>query len=68
MKDLGVPGYDHGGGTVGFIGAPDIPAGAFLYKGPCPPSGSHDYQWTVEILDSGGRIVGRGQATQAFPP
>ncbi|MEQ8655388.1 MAG: YbhB/YbcL family Raf kinase inhibitor-like protein [Kiloniellales bacterium] len=68
MKDLDVPTYNHGGGTVGFSGSPDIPAGAFAYKGPCPPSGSHRYQWTVQALDAGGEIIGEGYATQAFPP
>ena len=68
MTDLDVPSYNHGGGTVAFNGD-QIPAGAFTYKGPCPPSGSHDYQWKVEALNAAGdTILGRGEATRPFPP
>ena len=68
MTDLDVPNYNHGGGTVAYNGQ-QVPAGAFSYKGPCPPSGSHDYRWRVEALNAAGdTILGRGEATKAFPP
>ncbi len=67
MTDLDVPSYEHGGGTVGFSGHPEIPAGAFRYKGTCPPSGSHRYRWTVQALDASGQVVGEGSATRDFP-
>lgn len=68
MKDQDVPNYNHGGGVVTYSGSPDIPAGAFSYKGPCPPSGSHTYLWTVQALNAGGEIIGEGYASKAFPP
>jgi hypothetical protein len=69
MVDKNVPTYEHGGGSVDFTGSGSIPAGAFTYVGPCPPSGSHDYEWTVNAYDSAGAtIIGVGQATAAFPP
>ncbi len=69
MKDLDVPTYNHGGGSVDWSGQDGVPQGAFNYKGPCPPSGAHDYEWTVEAIDaSGGTVIGRGKAVRAFPP
>lgn len=69
MVDLDVPTYNHGGGTVEYSGGNGIPAGAFSYKGPCPPSGSHDYRFTVTALNADGSLIlGKGQETQAFPP
>ncbi|MEQ8601891.1 MAG: YbhB/YbcL family Raf kinase inhibitor-like protein [Marivibrio sp.] len=69
MTDLDVPSYNHGGGSVAYTGGGEIPAGAFSYKGPCPPSGAHDYQFTVVAIDeSQGLIVGRGEAVRPFPP
>lgn len=66
MKDLDVPTYNHGGGSVPYT-APQVPAGAFRYKGPCPPSGSHRYQWTVEAVNGEGQVIARGTATKSFP-
>ena len=69
MTDLNVPSYTHGGGNVEHMGSGDIPAGAFSYTGPCPPSGSHKYQWEVTAINAAGdTIVGKGQATKPFPP
>ena len=48
MVDKNVTSYSHGGGIIAYDGAPEIPAGAFSYNGPCPPSGQqHTYEWTV---------------------
>jgi phosphatidylethanolamine-binding protein (PEBP) family uncharacterized protein len=68
MKDLDVPGFDHGGGTIVYRGTGEIPIGAFAYTGPCPPGGVHRYQWTVEALDASDRVLATGQATMPFPP
>lgn len=69
MTDLNVPSYDHGGGTVTYSGSADIPAGAFNYKGPCPPDGAHDYKFVVTAINAAGdTVLGRGQAVQAYPP
>ena len=34
---------NYGGETV-------IQPGAFKYKSPCPPSGSHTYEWTITAI------------------
>ncbi len=69
MTDLNVPSYDHGGGTVTYSGSGNIPEGAFSYKGPCPPIGAHDYRFVVTAINAAGdTALGRGQATQAYPP
>lgn len=68
MKDLDKPTFDHGGGTIDYAGSGNIPANAFFYTGPCPPGGTHRYQWTVQALDSAGHVLATGQATRPFPP
>lgn len=67
MVDLDAPNYNHGGGTIAYAGSAEIPAGAFTYRGPNPPSGSHRYRWTVEALDASGATLARGMATESFP-
>ncbi len=69
MVDLDVPGFNHGGGSVQYFGAAQVTAGAFQYVGPCPPSGSHRYEFTViAINESGDTALGRGKAMRVFPP
>jgi hypothetical protein len=69
MVDQNVSSYPHGGGTVAYDGAREIPAGAFSYKGPCPPSGQqHTYEWTVRALDTNGKVLGSITTTEKFPP
>lgn len=69
MKDLNVPSYNHGGGTVEYSGDGHIPAGAFSYKGPCPPFGVHKYEFTVKAVDESGKtLLGEGKAVRNFPP
>jgi len=69
LKDRDVPNWNHGGGTVAYDGSGLIPAGALKngYNGPCPPSGSHRYQFMVKAIDAAGVIVGTGQQTRNFP-
>jgi len=69
MVDKEVPSYPHGGGTVAYRGKGEIAAGAFSYKGPCPPSGQqHTYEWTVQALDRDGKAIGSATAAEPFPP
>jgi len=68
MKDLDAPGYPHGGGTVAFTGQAEVSRGAFAYQGPCPPSGQHTYQWTVEAQDDAGRTLASATIAKKFPP
>jgi phosphatidylethanolamine-binding protein (PEBP) family uncharacterized protein len=69
LKDLDVPSWDHGGGKVAYKGSSIIPAGSLKsgYNGPCPPSGSHRYQFTVYAVDEKDTIIGVGKATEKFP-
>ncbi len=68
MVDLNKPGYPHGGGTVDYAGSGDIPAGAFHYVGPCPPFGKHTYEFTVQALAAGGKVLASGKSSKPFPP
>ncbi len=66
MKDLNVPSYYHGGGTIAYKGL-KIARGAFSYRGPCPPRGQkHTYRWTVKALDAKGKTLGSASSSRAF--
>jgi phosphatidylethanolamine-binding protein (PEBP) family uncharacterized protein len=70
LTDLDVPSYDHGGGTVEYAGRDTIEPGAFKYKSPCPPSGSHRYRWTVTAREKTGFFsgsLGKAQMTRNYP-
>ena len=69
LKDRDVPNWNHGGGTVAYDVSGVIPSGALKsgYNGPCPPSGSHRYEFTVEAVDAASVIVGQGKQTRSFP-
>jgi phosphatidylethanolamine-binding protein (PEBP) family uncharacterized protein len=69
MVDKDAPTYPHGGGTIAYVGKSDIRAGAFSYKGPCPPAGQqHTYEWTVQALDRNGTTIASANAVEKFPP
>lgn len=59
MVDKDVPSFNHGGGTVAYQGGDVIPAGAFKYLSPCPPGGSHRYEWTAtaQTKKTGGKLA-----------
>jgi len=69
LKDLDVPTWNHGGGTVKNNNSGIIPAGSLKdgYNGPCPPSGSHKYEFTVKALDKKRVVLGIGKAVKMFP-
>jgi phosphatidylethanolamine-binding protein (PEBP) family uncharacterized protein len=69
LKDLDVPRWNHGGGRVPHDGSGIVPAGALTngYNGPCPPSGSHRYQFTVRALNREGVVVGMGKSMATYP-
>ena len=68
LKDLDLPGYNHGGGKVKLKvnGSVTIPAGTFKYKSPCPPSGRHTYEWTA-TAKNGGKALGKASARKQYP-
>ena len=68
MTDLNMPTFHHGGSTVAYTGNV-VTRGAVAYTGPCPPQGErHNYRWTVQALDPGGKVLGKGSAEAMFPP
>jgi len=67
LKDLDVPAYDHGGGTVRYGGEGSVPAGAFRYRSPCPPDGRHTYEWRADALDASGRVLATATASRQYP-
>jgi len=68
LIDHDAPGYNHGGGGVSYDGQKMIAAGAFTYKSPCPPNGSHTYEWIATAFDSkNGTQLGQAHATAVYP-
>jgi hypothetical protein len=67
MVDRDAPGYYHGGGSVRYSGQRAVAAGAFEYKSPCPPGGTHTYEWTGVAKDGSGRILGEAKASRRYP-
>ena len=63
VKDLHVPDYNHGGGTIKYYGSGEIAQGALLnYRGPCPPIGRpHRYVIYITALNSSGKTIGTGK-------
>ncbi len=68
LTDLDKTSWNHGGGTVPADPSGVIPSGALKagYNGPCPPSGSHTYRFTVRALDAEGRELAKGSAKKSF--
>jgi len=66
MVDRNAVGFNHGGGKIAYSGN-SLPYGAFKYRGPCPPSGSHTYQFTVKALDGKGKTIATAKASKKFP-
>lgn len=67
LVDLDVPSYNHGSGVVPYNGGAKVDAGAFRYKSPCPPNGSHTYQWIATAYDAGGKGLARATAERDYP-
>jgi len=69
LSDKNVPTWSHGGGKVAYTGSNIIDEGALKggYNGPCPPSGSHMYNFSVNAIDKDGVIIGQGNAVSQFP-
>jgi phosphatidylethanolamine-binding protein (PEBP) family uncharacterized protein len=73
MVDLNLPSYPHGGGEVAFSGKTSFGQGEAFggasssYLGPCPPpTETHRYEWTVQALDGGGKVLGTAKAVLPF--
>lgn len=66
LKDLNVPGYNHGGGTVKVGRDGKLPFGVFQYKSPCPPGGAHTYEWTA-TAKAGNATLATAKARRNYP-
>lgn len=68
LVDTNVREFDHGGGVIAYTGQSVIEPGAFKYKSPCPPNGSHTYEWTAtaQSKKSGGKL-GSAKAARQYP-
>lgn len=68
LKDLDVPGYNHGGGWVKISQDGTVPANSFKYKSPCPPNGKHTYEWTATArTKKGGKKLAVAKARRKYP-
>lgn len=70
LVDKDVPSFNHGGGTVVVTSNGVVAPGAFKYKSPCPPNGSHTYEWTATAKTKkgfGGRKLGVARAARQYP-
>ena len=67
MTDLDVPQFDHGGGSAAYNGDNTIQPGAFEYDSPCPPNGTHTYEWEATAKDSNNDTVGKASAEKSYP-
>lgn len=66
LKDLDVPGYNHGGKKLKMTADAVVPVGVFKYKSPCPPSGRHTYEWRATAR-KGGKVLARTSARRKYP-
>lgn len=67
MVDRNAINFSHGGGKITYTGNNSLAYGAFKYKGPCPPTGSHNYVFTVKALDAKGKTIATAKASKKFP-
>jgi len=67
LKDLNVPSYNHGGGKLRMSADGKVPSGLFKYKSPCPPNGSHTYQWKATARDASGKVLATAKAERTYP-
>lgn len=67
MMDYDKPSYNHGGSVIAYKSG-SVSRGAISYTGPCPPAGAtHRYIWTINAMDSSGKVVATTKAEGRFP-
>jgi hypothetical protein len=67
MQDRQVRRYDHGGGWIEYTGENVIQPGAFTYRSPCPPGGTHTYEWTASVRDQNNDTIAEAKARLDYP-
>jgi len=58
MTDLSAS-YDHGTAIIDYTGQTELQPGIFEYESPCPPKGSHLYEWYVWEKDAEGKTLAK---------
>jgi hypothetical protein len=67
LKDLNVPSFNHGGAKLSITRDMTVPFGTFRYKSPCPPNGTHTYEWRVTVRDANGKVLEVASAKRKYP-
>jgi len=70
LVDTNVVNFNHGGGWVEYTGQDIIKPGEFTYKSPCPPNGSHKYEWTASARkqkQSWGKPIQKASSAKMYP-
>lgn len=67
LTDLDVPSYNHGGGSADYSGGDVIQPGEFSYQSPCPPRGSHNYEWSARARNADGDTLARARSAKKYP-
>lgn len=57
LRDLNVPGHNHGGGTVRVGRHGKLPFDVFKYQSPCPRGGAHTHEWTATVKSVNGTLA-----------
>lgn len=71
LKNITIPDWNQGGGSVKHDGSGLIPAGALQigYNGPCPPPGKRQkYEFWVMAVNTENEIIGFGKTRHPYPP
>lgn len=67
LTDNDAPNYNHGGGSADYTGDNVIQPGAFKYQSPCPPNGSHTYEWSARARNADGDTLARARSSKKYP-
>jgi len=70
LTDLDVPSYPHGGGWIPFDAGAAASPDTFEYQSPCPPFGSHLYEWEARAYadrSEGSPILGVATSRAVYP-
>ena len=67
LTNQDVSSYNYGGGSADYSGGDVIQPGEFSYGSPCPPSGSHNYDWSARARNADGDTLARTRSSKKYP-